>query len=501
MKKLMETLFRGWLVCVPVFLFLAVTPVAYAEYEIDTSSQDFSISVPPDGTIVQWTEDVVVSWPKPTMAGGDVLQGFVYKWNDSDESLDDTELNVNEGYNDGFVDPNVDPPVITKQAVDFAEDDSGDIRYLHIKTWFLDVSAGLPAYSDDVVIGPIDIDNVAPTGTVRITDSEGNDITTTYSTTVDVRLAASLGPTKVYLNESSTRPESGVTFVTKATYSFGDTGAKIIYAWFEDGVGNISSAPATDTVTILATVSISPYEGTFDLATVSTQVFAVDGNDDDYTWTIIDPTPSDVADFFGASTDTNSVTVTLLNPGTFKLQAAPAVGDALTSGTITVVELSVPKTYSLLTNVNAIVLCRTNSGYTTGAEFMSAIPNCVDLARWNATLQGYESWHAVFNPFELVVGEPYFVTVSSPADFTISGTIPTLSYSMLTNVNAISIPYDRSDITTGSQLISAIPNCVDLARWNATLQGYESWHAVFNPYDVLLYEAYFVTVSTPTTWP
>ena len=49
--------------------------------------------------------------------------------------------------------------------------------------------------------------------------------------------------------------------------------------------------------------------------------------------------------------------------------------------------------------------------------------------------------------------------------------------------------------------MSAIPNCVDLARWNVTLQGYESWHAVFNPYDVFLDEAYFITVSTPTTWP
>ena len=341
MKKLTELFAKGFLACMLLILFLSVTPVVYAEYEIDSSPPDFLINVPTDGTIVQLTEDVVATWVKPAMEGGDVLNGFVYKWNTSDAILNDDALNNTT--NDGIVNQNINPPTLTKVAGDFVSDDSNKIRYLHIKTWFLDVSAGEPVYSDDVVIGPINIDNKAPAGSIRITDDAGNNIENTYSTSLNLRLSATLAPTKMYLSETGTRGGTGITYAPEVVYNLIDenTGEKTIYVWFEDGAGNISKAPVTDTVTLLPPVSISPYAPTLDLATVSTQVFAVDGNDDHYDWEIIEETPDtqgdDVADFSEDSTDTNSVTITLLNPGTFKLQATPTGGGvALTGGTITV---------------------------------------------------------------------------------------------------------------------------------------------------------------------
>jgi hypothetical protein len=217
---------------------------------------------------------------------------------------------------------------------------------VHIKTWYLDSSSGQPfTYSADTVIGPINIDNVAPTGTVRIVDDQGDDLTSTQSTSVSLKMAASLAPVKMYIGESDVRPTTGTDYATDAVYNLSSTeGLKTIRVWFEDAAGNISSAPATDTVTLLATLSISPYSPTIDLATATSQVFRVDDGDTQglYDWDIIEEAPvtagDDVADFSGTSTGTNSVTISLVKPGTFKLRATPSGGGgtALTSGTITV---------------------------------------------------------------------------------------------------------------------------------------------------------------------
>ncbi len=318
--------------------FLAWAPGVYAAYEI----VGVTSNVPTDGTVVKMQEDVEVSWPKPAMTGGDVLQGFVYKWNTSASPLSEAELSAS--VKDGIVSSSLDDPFLSKAAADFANDDSNLLRYVHIKTWYLGVASGQPTYSADTVIGPINIDNVAPTGTVQIVDDQGDDLTSTQSTSVSLKMAASLAPVKMYIGESTVRPTTGTLYATDAVYNLSSTeGLKTIRVWFEDAAGNISSAPATDTVTLLATLSISPYNPTIDLATATSQVFRVDDGDTQalYDWVIIEEAPvtagDDVADFSGTSTGTNSVTLSLVKPGTFKLQATPSAGGtALTSGTITI---------------------------------------------------------------------------------------------------------------------------------------------------------------------
>ncbi len=314
--------------------FLAWAPGVYAAYEI----VGVTSNVPTDGTVVKMQEDVEVSWPKPAMTGGDVLQGFVYKWNTSASPLSEAELSAS--VNDGIVSSSLDDPFLSKAAADFANDDSNLLRYVHIKTWYLGVASGQPTYSADTVIGPINIDNVAPTGTVQIVDDQGDDLTSTQSTSVSLKMAASLAPVKMYIGESTVRPTTGTLYATDAVYNLSSTeGLKTIRVWFEDAAGNISSAPATDTVTLLATLSISPYNPTIDLATATSQVFRVDGSDDSYTWSIVSEDPEndvdDVATFKDDINAGNSVTVTLLNPGTFILEAKPAAGETLISGTIT----------------------------------------------------------------------------------------------------------------------------------------------------------------------
>jgi len=201
MKKLTELLARGLLACTLVIVFLAVTTVAHAEYEIDTSPEaNFSINVPTDGTVVQLKEDLVMSWEEPNMEeGSDVLNGYIYKWNNDPSTLSDDDFNIE--YKDGDISNQV--TAYQEGAAFFAEDDSSDIRYLHIKTWYTDNTSAPPnpfAYSADVVIGPINIDNVASTGTVRITDADRNDITTTYITSLILQLSATLSPVNMYLS-------------------------------------------------------------------------------------------------------------------------------------------------------------------------------------------------------------------------------------------------------------------------------------------------------------
>jgi hypothetical protein len=167
------------------------------------------------------------------------------------------------------------------------------------------------------------------------------------------------------------------------------------------------------------------------------------------------------------------------------------------------------KTYTLITtgttSVNAIVLSRSGTGYTKASHLYAAVPNCNDLSRWNATDQVYESYVPFANDFDLIVGEPYFVNVSNAGTFTVTGSVPVVSFTLkttaTTSVNAISLPQSKSALAKGSQLIADIPNANDLSRWNAADQVYESYVPFANDFDVEVDEAYFVNVSIQTTWP
>ncbi len=320
-----------------VVLFISV-PFSYAKYEIDKSK--VQCNVPTDGTPTQLDTDLKVQWQKPNMSGDDVLHGFVYKWNNSDKKLSDNELNVNN--KDGQVDKEVDPPYVTLSYDKIKNDDSDTLRYLHVKTWYLDSSTGKPAYSDDVVIGAINIDNVAPQGTVRIVDENGKDIDSTRNTTLELKVGAS-GAKKMCIKETNSQPKDSdyVAYSDSATYKLNDTtpGKKTIYVWFKDQAGNVSQA--TDTVQLLSSKAIDPYEKTIDLSKQTIQTFSVSGTQDKYNWEIINQKPDEqgktVAEFSGNNSDTNSVTVKLLNPGTFQLKATRQ-NEELTSGTIKVIK-------------------------------------------------------------------------------------------------------------------------------------------------------------------
>ncbi|GAB6162853.1 hypothetical protein JCM12298_20130 [Desulfothermus naphthae] len=324
-------------------ILLALVPYSYAKYEIDKSN--VTCNVPTDGKPTPLDTDLRVEWKKPQMSGDDILHGFVYKWNNSSEQLTDEQLNANN--KDDIVNKDVDPTFVSLPYDQIKDDDYNDLRYLHVKTWYLDSSTGKPAYSNDVVIGPINIDNVSPQGTVRIVDKDGNDIDSTKSTTLNLKLGASKDTVKMCINEANTPPREDSDYVDysdSAVYTLNDTtpGGKTIYVWFKDQAGNISQ-PVYDTVE-LSPKAIDPYKKTIDLASQTTQTFSVSGTQGKYNWEIIEEKPQeqgkDVAKFKGESQNINSVVVELLNPGTFKLKATTVndQNEVLTSGTIKVIK-------------------------------------------------------------------------------------------------------------------------------------------------------------------
>ena len=239
--------FRVLLVIISILV--TFIPSLRAEYEIDKSSVQSNVSIGLAPT--QLSEDLIIQWEKPTLQDSDLI-GFIYKWNNSSESLSDTDFNIDN--KDGMVQPQVDPPYVKKSYDEIKNDDSDKIWYLHIKTYYFDRTANKLMYSNDVVIGPINIDNVPPQGSVKIVDENGNEIDSTDNATLNLVLAAPKDTVKMYINENINRPSIGTDYSDSAVYELSDktSGKKTIYVWFEDQAGNIST-PVTATVTLNVT--------------------------------------------------------------------------------------------------------------------------------------------------------------------------------------------------------------------------------------------------------
>lgn len=524
-KNIWKGTAKRFTACLVFICLWVMVPGAWAAYEVSgVTSTPF---VAPMTNYSKCTENITVSWTAPSM-GTDILNSYFYQWNNSNVSLNDADTLITGFSPAGFstLDQSVNPPNVVKAAADLAALDSGSALYLHIVTSYL-AGGVTPRVSADVVYGPFLIDNKAPTGTVRIVDANGNDITSTVDTIVKVKLGASADTTKVYLNEASAILTSlQLAYSTDASYPFADTtpGSKTIYAWFEDGVGNISATPVTDTVTLLAPISISPNSANLDLATGATQVFRVEGTNATYNWTIINEkneaggaaTAGTIAQFSGTASAVNSVTVQGKVKGSFQLQAVPTSGTGtLTSGTITVMQSSVSKTFSLQTtaktNVNAIGFVLENTGITTAHQLGTAVGNCDLVSRWDEATQSYSSHPmaaAGFNNFALEVGKAYFVSVTAAHDFTLTGSVPSsktvnLVTTAKTNVNAIGIPKSKEALTTAHQFGLDIGNVDLVSKWDVATQSYSSHPMAasgFNNFAIQWGNGYFVSVTQQKSW-
>ncbi len=290
------------------------------------------------GQYVRLTSDLIVSWNAPTDAAK--VMNYYLLFNTSGAALTDQQLN--DTTNDFAVDGALESKTIASTF--FNAYDSNNIRYLHIKTQYATTTGGF-AYSDDVVVGPIRIDNVAPTGTITLDPSAGS------STQITVSISPSEPIQYFWLSEAATFPGgtgSDGTF-TSATWNLQatDYGAVPIYAWFQDYAGNRSSAAsATATYDFRAPVAINYNAPNNQMNAGDSIIFTVDGSTT-YNWTLT-PSASGVAEITGGDTTTTKLSATSITvkgkaAGTFTLSAEPtAGGTTLTTSTITVVQTVKP---------------------------------------------------------------------------------------------------------------------------------------------------------------
>jgi hypothetical protein len=511
-RFLMHTRF---VVLVTLFL-LAPFNAAWALYEVQNPSANAPTGVTPQKPPAVSLD---VTWTAPTMVAGDSPVEYVYKWNNSDTALDNTQLNRTT--NDGVVNKDAELKV-SKVSSDFSNDDyDSPLWYFHVKTVYLVGSTPPDTFSSDVVVGPFNFDDQAPTGTIALdTSVVGQTATTSSVNPVTLALTATADTLTVYLSNSTTKPQTGVAFANTLTHTVTDgLGQKTIYVWFEDQAGNTSSF-STFSFDMIAGKSMDP-AGDFTLSIGDTQSFLILGaGGETYVWTIVDPAsgdPTSVATFSGLSSGVDQVDVVGALEGAFKVKATPDGGTTVyESGTITVVQTTLTKVFDLITtqttSTNTIGFIFENTGFTTAHELGTAVGSCTQVAKWNAQTQSYLSHRMQFptlNDFTLNVGEAYFVTVTDAHQFTLSGTAPSshtqaLITTATTSTNAIGVPNSKNSIITAHDLGLDVGNCSQVSKWNASTQSYLSHRMQFptlNDFQVAWGEGYFITVTQATNWP
>lgn len=515
MRKMLTFFIRRTLLAMCLLIGAAVPLWAATGYEV--TGVTFSQTVTAE-QFVAVAEDLTVSWTNPTGTTHTPMRYYL-KFNTSNAQLSTTEFN--DTLYDFMVDDPTDFKIIAKSFFDAY--DSNMLRYLHIRTQYPDVLTG-SAYSDDVVTGPIRIDNVAPTGTITLNPTGGNSRVVVVS-----NMYPSESIKYYWLSDSATFPggngieytpltSSGTVEITEGT-SYGNVN---IYAWFQDQAGNRSTA-ATASAVYAYSAPTSIQHTSSSMNVDATLVFTVDRSTH-YNWTItITPSTAGVAEIQGGETSTtlndqHSVTVVGKAAGTFTVSAVPTANTSatpLTTGTITVVQTSLSKTFDLITtettSTNTVGFVFENTGFTTAHDLGTAVGNCTQVSKWNAATQSYLSHRMQFptlNNFALNVGEAYFVTVTDAHQFTLSGTLPTshsqpLITTATTSTNAIGVPQSKSSITTAHDLGSDIGNCSQVSKWNAATQSYLSHRmqfATLNNFPVAWGEGYFITVTQDTNW-
>ncbi|MBN2275846.1 MAG: T9SS type A sorting domain-containing protein, partial [Bacteroidales bacterium] len=161
------------------------------------------------------------------------------------------------------------------------------------------------------------------------------------------------------------------------------------------------------------------------------------------------------------------------------------------------------------TDFNEIALPIAITGVSTAADLMAAIPGCNSVARWNASIQGYEMYVDVlpFTNFEVTPGYPYYVNVLSDVGYTLVGELASPVFNLITTAttdfNEIMLPLDKTSITMASTLMTDIPSCNSVARWSSATQGYEQYISIlpFTDFGVSVGYPYYVNVTSDVTWP
>lgn len=190
---------KFWSVLLLVLLLVGMVAPLHAANEV--TGVTFSETVT-SGQYVQVLGDgsgnFTVYWTAPVSS--DTIVGYYLKFSTTDAAWTDLDPNKPATYD--FKEVTSPTPLTYKSFPKsfFDAYDSNQVRYLLIKTQYLNSSDNL-AFSNDVIIPDIKIDNVAPTGTLTLNPTSGS------SAIVNVESMSFTEPIKYYwLNSTNAFP-------------------------------------------------------------------------------------------------------------------------------------------------------------------------------------------------------------------------------------------------------------------------------------------------------
>jgi len=163
------------------------------------------------------------------------------------------------------------------------------------------------------------------------------------------------------------------------------------------------------------------------------------------------------------------------------------------------------------TSVNAFGYVLTSSSYSNASELYAGIANCDGLSRWDASTQSYVSFvpGPNINNFTLTPGEAYFVSVSQNSSLQLSGPAATITHTLTKNTNNTSVTAIGLEsgavidsLNTAAEMYAQVTNIDGLSEWSVDGQSYISFvpGPNINNFSLSDGQAYFVSVSSSTTW-
>ena len=194
---------------------------------------------------------------------------------------------------------------------------------------------------------------------------------------------------------------------------------------------------------------------------------------------------------------------------TYWVQANDTAGNMRVSETrfvtVNVTKVEYNFTIGFVTGYNMISMPVNDTTVTNASALLDKLGgNCIEIYKWNVTLQSWESYNAAMLPedaFDIEGGEGYFVRMSGDTDvkFTGMGWESPFDISLVSGYNMIGMPVNDPLVTNGSALVARIGgNCQEVFKWNKDAQSWVSNNPQTPPadaFDIVGGEGYFVRMS------
>jgi hypothetical protein len=141
------------------------------------------------------------------------------------------------------------------------------------------------------------------------------------------------------------------------------------------------------------------------------------------------------------------------------------------------------------------------SNYTNAASLLADIPNCTAVKRWDNSTGTYQMYTGRGTNFTVIEGEGYIVNVSVSGSWVVVGSHdPGFALPLTAGyANYVSIPY-HTTATNASTLLSQIPNCTAVKRWDNPTGTYQMYTGRGTNFPLTPGEAIIVNVGTTCTW-